>query len=132
MRKPKGLNNNNPLNIEVGSDKLLGMIGNEGRFIIFESPFWGIRAAACILKVYRDERGLNNIRDIVIRWASPSDNHPKDDYISFVANHVGILASESLGVIDYPRVIGAMIHFENGYNPYNEIIVSNATAAGFI
>ncbi|BAJ02153.1 hypothetical protein [Shewanella violacea] len=131
VRKPKGLANNNPLNLEAGRDQWQGMKGNDGRFIIFESAFWGIRAAARTLKTYRDKRGLNNVQDIVTRWAPPSDNNPTDKYISFVAKQAGVLASQPLGVADYPRVIAAMIHFENGYNPYEASIVAAATAEGF-
>ncbi|ABV36811.1 hypothetical protein Ssed_2202 [Shewanella sediminis HAW-EB3] len=128
---PKGIRNNNPLNIEAGRDQWQGMKGDDGRFIIFESPFWGIRAAARTLKTYRDKWGLNNVQDIVTRWAPPSDNNPTDKYISFVARKAGVLASQPLGAADYPRVVSAMIHFENGYNPYDEITISNATAEGF-
>ena len=131
VKKPKGLANNNPLNIEAGRDQWQGMTGSDGRFIIFESAFWGIRAGARILKTYRDKRALNNVHDIVTRWAPPSDNNPTDKYISFVANQAGVLASQPLGVADYPRVVAAMIHFENGYNPYEASLISAATAEGF-
>lgn len=131
VRKPKGIANHNPLNIEAGRDKWQGMTGSDGRFIIFESVFWGIRAAARILKNYRDKRALNNVQSIVTRWAPPSDNNPTDRYIAFVANKAGVLATQPLGEADYPKVIAAMIHFENGYNPYDESIISSATAEGF-
>lgn len=130
MRTTKGIRNKNPLNIEAGRDKWQGMVGSDGRFIIFDSAFWGIRAAARIMKNYRDKRGLENVQDIVTRWAPPSDNNPTDKYIAFVANQAGVLASQPLADTDYPRVIAAMIHFENGYNPYDEATLSAATAQG--
>jgi hypothetical protein len=131
VRKPKGIANHNPLNIEAGRDKWQGMTGNDGRFIIFESVFWGIRAAARILKNYRDKRALNNVQSIVTRWAPPSDDNPTDKYIAFVANRAGVLATQPLSEADYPKVIAAMIHFENGYNPYDAQTISGATAEGF-
>ena len=136
MRKPKGLANNNPLNIRENQKTDYQWLGEaekdiDPNFEEFTTPFWGIRAGARILKTYRDKRGLNNVRDIVTRWAPPSDNNPTDKYISFVANQAGVLASQPLGVADYPRVVAAMIHFENGYNPYEASLISAATAEGF-
>jgi hypothetical protein len=126
----KGIRNNNPLNVEAGAN-WQGLTGSDGRFAIFETPFWGIRAAARTLKTYRDKHGLNTVQDIVSRWAPPTDENPTDSYIAFVANKSGVLASQPLSFVDYKNVIGAMIHFENGYNPYDEQTITSAAANGF-
>jgi len=131
MILPKGLKNNNPLNIEAGRDQWQGMTGSDGRFIIFESAFYGIRAAARIMKNYRDKYGLNTVQGIVNRWAPPSDNNPTEKYINFVANRAGVSAQQPLSMADYSKVIAVMIHFENGYNPYDQAEIARATSAGF-
>ncbi|MDR8523840.1 hypothetical protein [Shewanella fidelis] len=127
---PKGIKNHNPLNIEAGRDQWQGMIGNDGRFIIFESVHYGIRAAARIMRNYNTKYGLNTVQGIVNRWAPPSDNNPTESYIAFVASRAGVDAQSPLSMADYPQVIAAMIHFENGYNPYDENTIATATAAG--
>lgn len=123
---PKGIKNHNPLNIEASRDQWQGMVGNDGRFIIFESVFYGIRAAARIMKNYRIKYDLNTITGIVNRWAPPSDNNPTQNYINFVAKSSGISAHAPLSMADYHKIIAAMIHFENGYNPYDQSEIKQA------
>ncbi len=130
MILPKGIKNKNPLNIEAGRDQWQGMVGNDGRFIIFDSVYYGIRAGARIMRNYRDKYGLNTVTGIINRWAPPSDNNPTDNYIKFVASRAGVGADTPLSMADYPKVIAAMIHFENGYNPYDQLEIARATAAG--
>ncbi|WP_199899828.1 hypothetical protein [Shewanella marina] len=125
---PRGIRNNNPLNIETG-DNWQGLIGSDGRFAQFETPFYGIRAAGRTLRTYRIKYGLTNIAQIINRWAPPHEN-PTDKYIDFVATQAGISANQSLSMADYPRVVAAMIHFENGINPYEQNIINSAVAAG--
>ncbi|MGI3041032.1 hypothetical protein ACRTDM_04690 [Shewanella algae] len=129
MIQPKGIRNNNPLNIEAGQP-WNGATGNDGRFAIFETAWYGIRAAGRLLKTYRDRYGLNTVREIVNRWAPPSDNNPTDNYVSFVAKGAGVSAGQPLGAADYPRVVAAMIKFENGFNPYEQSLINSAVAAG--
>lgn len=125
----RGISNNNPLNIEATGTQWQGAVGDDGRFIIFETPFYGIRAAARIMRTYRNNYGLNTIRDIVSRWAPPVEN-PTENYINYVEKSAGVNADSPLGADDYPKVIAAMIHFENGYNPYESNLIAKATATG--
>ena len=131
MLPPKGIRNNNPLNVEKSGDQWQGMTGNDGRFVIFSSPFYGIRAAARILKNYRDKYGLNTVAGIINRWAPPSDNNPTQKYADFVAAKAGLQVNQVIPTAYYSRVVSAMIHFENGYNPYDQNTITSAVAAGF-
>lgn len=131
MLPPKGIRNNNPLNVEKSGDQWQGMTGNDGRFVIFSSPFYGIRAAARILKNYRDKYGLNTVAGIINRWAPPSDNNPTQRYADFVATKAGLQVNQVIPTAYYSRVVSAMIHFENGYNPYDQNTITSAVAAGF-
>ncbi|WP_394131649.1 hypothetical protein [Shewanella maritima] len=129
---PKGIRNNNPLNVEYSAaNPWNGQTGSDGRFSTFTSAFYGIRAAARTLKTYRDKYGLDNVYGIIHRWAPPSDNNPTDKYIEFVAQKAFVAQGQQLTEADYVHVVAAMIHFENGYNPYELSEISAAVAAGF-
>lgn len=128
---PKGIRNNNPLNIESNDTPWQGKIGDDGRFIIFDTAHHGIRAAARTMRTYRDRHHLDSVEEIINRWAPPSDNNPTEKYIAFVASKAGVHPQSTLSAADYPHVIGAMIHFENGYNPYDQKTIEQATVAGF-
>ena len=130
VMQPRGITNNNPLNIEANGIDWQGLVGSDGRFAKFDTAFNGIRAAARILKTYRDKYGLNTVRGIVSRWAPPSDNNPTESYIDFVAKNAGVTATQTLGAADYIKVVAAMIRFENGFNPYETSLIANAVSAG--
>lgn len=126
---PRGIANNNPLNVESNHIQWQGKVGDDGRFIIFETEHFGIRAAARILKTYRDKYHLDSVEQVVDRWA-PHHENPTEKYIAFVASKAGVHPQSTLSAADYPLVIAAMIHFENGYNPYDQATIAAATAAG--
>jgi hypothetical protein len=126
----RGISNNNPLNIEANGIQWQGLTGSDGRFAIFDTAQNGIRAAARIMKTYRDSYGINTVRGIVSRWAPPSDNNPTESYINYVANAASVSADAPLGAADYVNVITAMIQFENGYQPYENSLIKSAVIAG--
>ena len=76
----RGERNNNPLNIrKVAGQHWRGEAlpqrgSGEGAFCCFESMAYGIRAAFCLLRTYRDKYKLVCIEDIITRWAPPSEN----------------------------------------------------------
>ncbi|WP_231100871.1 virion protein [Pseudoalteromonas luteoviolacea] len=127
--KPRGIRNNNPLNIETGED-WLGLTGSDGRFVIFETPEHGIRAAARILRTYSSKYGINTVNTIISRWAPPVENDT-EGYIEFVADKANVNANEVLSPEEYPRVIAAMIHMENGQQPYNLETIKSGFEWGF-
>ena len=48
----RGIRNNNPGNIRVSKDQWEGMTGDDGAFVIFDSPESGVRALAKNLQSY--------------------------------------------------------------------------------
>jgi hypothetical protein len=128
--KPRGIRNNNPLNIRISSDNWNGSVGDDGSFIQFESPLFGIRAAARILKNYRDKYGLNTVAGIVNRWAPPSENNTQS-YINSVSGKVGVDANQALNDSDYKKLIAAMIYHENGSQPYSIDEIKSGFDMGF-
>lgn len=74
---------NNPLNIRFNAgNKWRGQIGEYKGFCIFSHESYGIRAAYKLLTNYI-ANGFNTIRQIVSRWAPPTENNT-EKYISFV------------------------------------------------
>lgn len=122
----RGLRNNNPGNIEKG-DNWRGLAADQSgdnRFAVFDAPVWGIRAMARVLINYQARHGLNTVRGLVGRWA-PSHENPTGNYVSYVANAAGVDPDRPIRFIDYlPRIIPAMIQFENGAQPYSQDLIN--------
>jgi len=114
MNEPRGIRNNNPLNIRLSKDKWQGQIngkgnidgnsslsseraGGEAVFCVFSSMEYGWRAAFVILcKTYYGKYKLRTIRDIVSRWAPPKENNTPA-YIRHVSDYTGIGPDRDLG-----------------------------------
>ncbi|GAP76759.1 structural protein P5 [Pseudoalteromonas sp. SW0106-04] len=118
MAQAKGLRNNNPLNIKYSGDKWQGMTGTDGPFVVFETPKHGLRAAGRILRTYAHTHQLRDIEGIVSRWAPPSENDTQN-YIEFVTTKTGLPRNQALDRDTYPQVLAAMIHMENGSQPFS-------------
>ncbi|WP_258544423.1 hypothetical protein [Alteromonas lipotrueae] len=129
--KPRGIRNNNPLNIRVGND-WQGEVSSssDSEFEQFNTPEMGIRAAAKLLKNYRDKYQLKTIAQIVTRWAPDTENKT-GAYIASIENQTGLGRDVVLGDADYIDVIAAMIYHENGEQPYSEQVIYNGFSAGF-
>ena len=100
--EPRGIRNNNPLNIRLSSDKWQGQVlpqrgSGEGAFCVFSEMKWGWRAAFRLLcHTYYGKYKLRTIRDIIYRWAPPNENGTLV-YIRSVAERTGINADSVLG-----------------------------------
>lgn len=115
---PRGLRNNNPLNIERGADKWQGMTDEQAdpRFVTFRSLAWGYRAALVILRNYYNKYGLKTLRQVITRWAPPSENDTHA-YINTVSNRAKIRPDVPLDLHSpeqVVRLLEAMTYVENG------------------
>ena len=115
-----GIRNNNPLNIRrVARSKWKGEVTPPARtdgwgpFCKFESMEWGLRAAFCLLRTYRDKYKLNCIADIIMRWAPPTENHTAQ-YIRNVCSRTGFGGMQQLTEADWPVLVKAMARQECG------------------
>lgn len=88
----RGVRNNNPGNIRVGS-KWQGLMDEwemtpeqkaEKAFCVFQTPKWGFRAMAKIFLTYREKHGAKTIRQAITRWAPPNENNT-EAYVAAVA-----------------------------------------------
>ena len=96
---PRGLRNNNPLNIRRSKDKWQGLktLQEDKEFFQFTEMKYGWRAAFRLLcHTYYGKYKLRTIRDIIYRWAPPNENGTLA-YIRSVAERTGISAAKELG-----------------------------------
>ena len=116
MSTPRGIRNNNPLNIRHNGDRFLGEVvpGSDRAFKQFASMAYGYRAAFVILGSYL-ARGLNTVEKIIRAWAPPTENNT-EGYIAIVVQRSGVgrnkvLTAESGS--EYRKIVAAMCHCEN-------------------
>ncbi len=87
---PRGIRNNNPLNIRIGNNWMGEKVPNtDGTFEQFESMPYGIRAALKIIYNYMHKYKLNTIRKIISRWA-PRNENMTNEYIYYVSKRMEI------------------------------------------
>lgn len=99
LKLPRGLRNNNPLNIRRSKDKWQGLktLQEDREFFQFTEMKYGWRAAFRLLcHTYYGKYKLKTIRDIIYRWAPPNENGTLV-YIRSVAERTGINADKELG-----------------------------------
>ena len=101
--EPRGIRNNNPLNIRLSKDKWQGQIApsnspmGEKTFCQFESMMYGWRAAFRLLcHTYYGKYKLRTIRAIISRWAPANENNTLY-YIRSVTDRIGIGPDRELG-----------------------------------
>ena len=119
MRPTRAERNCNPGNIRNGGQTWQGQSPNQTDtdFVQFKSNAWGFRALAITLRNYQNIHGLHCLRDIIARWAPPSEN-PTSDYVAFVCNRVGVTPDAPVQLSDkslLTLVCAAIAEFESGF-----------------
>ena len=66
---------NNIFNIRANGAKWVGQIGSNKGFVVFDTQEHAIRAWLVLMRTYRKKYGLTTIRDIIKRYAPPSENN---------------------------------------------------------
>lgn len=84
---PRGIRNNNPLNISYVPGQV-GLVGSDGRFGIYGSQEAGIASAERQLLRYQ-ERGIDTLTKVISKWAPPSENDT-GAYVARVSRETGI------------------------------------------
>ncbi len=114
-----GERNNNPLNIrKVPGVRWRGELpsiqggAGGGSFVRFESIEWGVRAALKLLRTYRDKYAATSIKEIITRWAPPTENNT-DNYIDAVCRLTSFGGNERLTEKEWPALIKAMAVIES-------------------
>ena len=114
---PRGIRNNNPLNIRIGNT-WLGERSNptDPAFEEFVSIEYGLRAAFCILRRYIRRYHKNTVPEIVSTWAPASENNTQR-YIDIVCKRSGISQTQQIRFEDETtmcKLVEAMAFVECG------------------
>lgn len=116
---PRGLRNNNPLNIRIGNNWLGERDPrdcDDPEFEQFVAMVYGIRAAFCIIRRYVRHYHRNTIRLIIRSWA-PAHENDTERYVQFVSRETGIDPDDTILYEDKPTMcalVRAMAHMEVG------------------
>ena len=113
----RGLKNRNPGNIRRSKTTYKGEVASTDQaFKAFESMPWGYRAMFVLLHTYCTRHGCRTLRDIISRYAPPSENHT-GNYIRAVATSAGISPDQELDTGNHSvmvKVVAGMSQVENG------------------
>lgn len=125
---PRGIRNNNPLNIRIGN-VWLGEVANptDPDFEQFVNMKYGLRAAFILLRRYINHYHRNTVPMILAAWA-PSCENNTTNYIDFVCRSCAITPTQVLTYEDKVtmcRLVRAMAHYETG-TELNESIISQS------
>ncbi|WP_027185631.1 hypothetical protein [Desulfovibrio inopinatus] len=127
---PRGIRNNNPGNIRHSPTNWKGECkGEDKSFKTFESPVYGIRAMAKLLRNYQRLYGLYTLTQMISRWAPPNENDTQA-YIDYVSRRSGVAPDVRVEPDDFPKVIAAMINMENGRQPYDDETIAEGCRLG--
>ena len=124
MKTPRGLRNNNPLNIR--KSRKTTWVGQSEKqedraFVQFCSMAYGYRAAFKVLQNYRVLYDCMTLRQYIQRWAPPIENNT-EAYVSSVARTAGVnpdtlLPSPRKGKAVWVKIVAGMHLVENGMMP---------------
>ena len=105
---------NNIFNIRAGQAQWLGMTCTRKGFVEFDSQEHGIRAWLVLMRNYRRRYGCRTIRQIVTRYAPPSENNT-ERYVQYCCQTVVLGDGTPIGQdIMYAMLGVAMARMETG------------------
>lgn len=125
----RGIRNNNPGNLVITNIDWKGKVpvskNTDGKFEQFTQPLWGIRAMFMDIRGDIEKDGLNTIRKLITAYAPKIENNTAA-YIQAVVNRVGIGADARIMPAHYLSLLKAIIHHENGKQPYSDALIIEA------
>lgn len=138
---PRGIRNNNPLNIRIGSSltknpwkgqKLTDL--KDKSFCEFTSMEYGARAGIVLLRGYI-VKGFDTLEKIVTRWAPASDGNNPSSYVALVIKDFakkGLIINKTWKPVsntDFSNLAHSMSGVENGwkYQPKLDVFVTAST-----
>lgn len=126
--QPRGIRNNNPLNIRIGNSWLgERAVPTDPEFEEFVSMEYGLRAAFIILRRYIRRYKKNTITSIVSTWAPSSENNT----LKYIDRVAALTKIDPTTPIDYSdresmcKLVAAMAQVECG-QPIDEAKIIKA------
>lgn len=139
---PRGIRNNNPLNIRyVKKNNWKGrkLDKEDAEFEEFVSQSWGYRAAFLILYKYMTIYRLRTVFQLCARWAPLNDNNDTMGYVRFVCKRLGCSQNDEISFVDVERMVNlasAMTEMECGVKANKWLVYSGyilaASYLGFL
>lgn len=128
---PRGLRNNNPGNISDIKSGWLGQVGSDGRFAIFDSMPWGIRAFLSNYYSSIQKHNTKTLTSYLHRYA-PNFENDTTKYINTVASYAGIDANGPIPTdqATVSKIMRAQFNVELG-KQYADMITDEDIAEGF-
>lgn len=115
-----GIARNNPGNIVKTGALWEGQVPTKGRFVKFESAHHGLRAIAVVLIRYQQWHQIKTVEKLTARWAPEFENNTSE-YENFIARALGVYTKSPIWITHHlPDIVKAIVHFENGENPYSD------------
>lgn len=113
----RGLKNCNPGNIRLSSIDYQGeVMSSDTAFKQFGSMKWGYRAMFVLLHTYKVRHGAQSLKDMIYRWAPPSENET-EIYVACVAREARVDPAIELDTLQREvmlPIVAAMSRVENG------------------
>ena len=131
---PRGIRNRNPGNLRDTDIPWRGLVGTDkDGFCIFDCPENGIRAMT--RDIYGDWKkdGKRTLRSLIMEYAPPNENDT-ENYIRYVASHVGVEPDDPINLDDRSflrKIIITKIQMECGYNPYPISVIDDGIERAF-
>lgn len=136
--QPRGMRNNNPLNIRHNPDNQwqgVAAAQTDKDFVMFTHRFYGYRAAAKILITYR-KHGLDTPEKIITKWSPAWDGNDPEAYCRAVHARAGLEKHARVHKTDYVSLILAMASVESDVDwedeMERELVTEAAIDAGLI
>ncbi len=118
---PRGIRNNNPGNIRLSTSLWQGqsLVQEDGVFVEFITPLYGLRALMRTLLTYYLKYELNTVLSIINRYAPPYEN-ATDTYIYAVEKALNVKRTDKIDLRSKDMLISltqAIVLHENGTPP---------------
>lgn len=130
---PRGIRNNNPLNIRKGATWLgLSPTQDDAAFCQFRSMELGIRAACKIIQTYIRKHHLTTVREIIYRWAPPADGNDTGAYVRQVCKRAYFFPETCIhadDALELTRLLEAMAYVENGIEIDHQVVFNGVMLA---
>lgn len=123
--QPRGIRNNNPLNLRIGND-WIGEVQfpSDPVFEQFNSMLYGLRAGMVVLRRYILHYRRDNISKIITSWA-PSNENDTQRYIDVVSGRMRLEENKTIRWSDKDQIVdlvSAMCYVETGCNISRDLI----------
>lgn len=124
-----GISRNNPGNIVKTGVLWEGQVKGQGRFAHFKDAHSGLRALGIVLIRYQQRYQIKTVEKLIARFA-PAHENDTSSYENFVARRLRLYTKSPLWITHHlPDIMEAIIHYENGRQPYSREDIVRASEA---